>query len=99
MPIPPPPQFWGKLLGETYLPLSVHCLDVGLCFRTLCELPALRRTLEQAAGRPLQALELDRLALLAFLHDLGKANLGFQRKPFDQKAPRAGHVRELEPLF
>jgi CRISPR-associated endonuclease/helicase Cas3 len=42
---------------------------------------------------------LDRLSVLALLHDLGKTNLGFQNKPFDSHAPRAGHVRELALLL
>ncbi|RME48885.1 MAG: CRISPR-associated helicase Cas3', partial [Chloroflexi bacterium] len=44
---------------------------------------------------------MDRLAVFALLHDVGKANLGFQYKvftdsPFD---PRAGHVAELGVVF
>lgn len=95
----PPRFFWGKLEEQRMLPLHAHCLDVALCFRALCELPGIRRALEQTAGRRLGNTDLDRLAVLALLHDLGKANLGFQRKPFDEQAPRAGHVRELAPLF
>lgn len=94
-----PDLFWGKLSGQHILPLSSHCLDVALCFRILGELPGIRRALERTAGRRLDSTDLDRLAVLALLHDLGKANLGFQRKPFDTQAPRAGHVRELVPLF
>lgn len=41
----------------------------------------------------------DRLAVLAMFHDAGKANLGFQRKVFDGKAPKAGHIRELSPVL
>lgn len=95
--------FWGKIKCTadpiSYLPLTAHCLDVALCFRGLCELPAIRRMLNASGGRELTNRNLDRLAVIALLHDMGKANLGFQRKVFDPKAPRAGHVRELEPLF
>lgn len=82
-----------------FLPLSAHCLDVALCFRTLCLIPAFGRVLARAATRKLTDRDLDRLAVLALLHDLGKANRGFQNKVFVPKAPRAGHVRELAPVF
>jgi CRISPR-associated endonuclease/helicase Cas3 len=35
-----------------------------------------------------------RLTVLAFLHDLGKFNHGFQRKASKGMGPTAGHVRE-----
>ena len=38
------------------------------------------RALTRAAGRPLTEIDLMRLAVLAFLHDVGKANAGFQAK-------------------
>lgn len=95
--------FWGKFKSDerttTYLPLVAHCLDVALCFRALCETEGLRRSINRASNRALPPQSLDRLAVLCLLHDLGKANLGFQRKVFDPKAPRAGHVRELAPIF
>ena len=92
-------QFWGKLDGDMALSLSAHCLDVALCLRALCQLPAIRRVLTLTAGKNLADIDIERLAVLALLHDMGKANRGFQRKPFDDKASRAGHIRELEPLF
>lgn len=98
-------DFWGKLRLskegqlEGYLSLKQHSLDVAGVFRALAGLPNLRRTLEKAAGQPLSDAQLDRLAVIALLHDVGKANLGFQDKPFDRKTPRAGHIRELAPLL
>ena len=93
--------FWGKYDEATgrCLPLASHCLDVALVFRALASLPGIRRVLETAARRRLDERDLDRLAVLAALHDVGKANLGFQRKVFDPNAPRAGHVRELEAVL
>lgn len=92
--------FWGKFHSASqYLPLAAHCLDVGLVLRSLCDLEGIRRTLIHAAGESLSSQQLDRLAVLAMLHDAGKANLGFQQKVFDARAPRAGHVRELAPLM
>ncbi len=98
-------SFWGKLKPDpgggtpTHLPLACHCLDVAMVLRHLLDLPATQRRLMAAANTRLTPAQLDRLAVLALLHDFGKANLGFQDKPFDEKAPRAGHVFETAPLF
>lgn len=81
------------------LPLAAHCLDVGLVFRALCDLRSIRRSLTHGAGAPLPPQQCDRLAVLAMMHDIGKANLGFQDKVLSASAPRAGHVRELAPLL
>lgn len=97
--------FWGKLKADSvdqtpiYLPLTHHCLDVATVFRHLVDLPAFQRCLVTMAGTSLTPAQLDRLAVLALLHDFGKANLGFQDKAFDPKAPRAGHVYETAPLL
>ena len=91
--------FWGKLDGEVRLPLAHHCIDVGMVFHALTRIPLFRQRLEMAAHSPLVEVQLDRLAVIALLHDIGKANLGFQDKPFNPHNPRAGHVRELAPLF
>lgn len=93
--------FWGKFQpdGPTWLPLPAHCLDVALVFRALCDLNSFRRVLNTSAGTSLSDQQLDRLGVLAMLHDIGKANLGFQRKVFRRDAPRAGHIRELAPFL
>jgi CRISPR-associated helicase Cas3/CRISPR-associated endonuclease Cas3-HD len=103
---PPIQGFWGKakqdrITGDisAWLPLVDHCLDVALVFRSLTRLPLIRRRLEAAADTRLEEVQLDRLAVIALLHDLGKLNLGFQDKILRKDAPRAGHVKELAPLF
>ena len=83
------PFFWGKFISEhQYLPLAAHCLDVAW-FSLICGSTA------SVSGRASKLLhdQLDRLAVLAMLHDIGKANLGFQNKVLDPKAPKAGHER------
>ena len=99
--------FWGKLnfgsdgtLNE-WLSLAQHCLDVAAVFYGMVCLPTIRFRLEASAGRPLNEIDLQRLAVIALLHDVGKANLGFQEKPFipSGEQARAGHIRELAPLF
>lgn len=95
------PGFWGKYdqVRKRWLPLTSHSLDVALLFRELVRLKGFRRALEASAGRQLTERDLDRLAVLALYHDLGKANFGFQRKILDPRFRDAGHTRELEPLF
>jgi CRISPR-associated endonuclease/helicase Cas3 len=73
---------WGKLsklTGEMH-PLEAHMLDVAACFKAIAELPSVLRALVRAAKRPLSPIDLSRLSALAFLHDVGKANAGFQAK-------------------
>lgn len=93
--------FWGKFDGKTgvALPLISHCLDVGMVFYHLCRLQGIRRTLLCSTKQDLTEGHIARLAVLATLHDVGKANLGFQDKVYDPHAPRAGHIRELLPLL
>lgn len=96
---------WGKLRKDPdgrvldFLPLADHCTDVACVFERLCELPAIRRTLESATAQRLNRVHLQRLAVVAFLHDVGKCNHGFQAKALLDPARTAGHVRELAALI
>lgn len=80
------PTAWGKLardesgqlLGEH--PLLDHMTDVAACFLALAECAGIRRSLELTADRSLDESDLQRLAVLVFLHDVGKANAGFQSR-------------------
>lgn len=99
-------ECWGKTRLDTLhpgerigLPLREHCADVAHVFRTLASHPPIRSKLDAAAGSCLTEVELDRLAVLAFLHDLGKANRGFQAKLAGDPTANAGHIRELGPLL
>jgi len=83
-------------------------LDVAACFAAVARLNSVRRALDRAAGEPLSELALDRLTALAFLHDIGKANAGFQAKRWQvensQKTPDgwpspAGHTNEALCIF
>jgi CRISPR-associated endonuclease/helicase Cas3 len=82
-------------------------LDVAACFLAIANVQSIRRALECAAGRTLSDTDLMRLAVLAFLHDIGKANAGFQVKrwwrleqppPSGWPAP-AGHASEALCIF
>lgn len=68
----------GQLTGEH--PLLDHMTDVAACFLALAECSAVRRSLENTAERDLDTADLQRLAVLVFLHDIGKANAGFQSR-------------------
>lgn len=73
-------MFWAKktFRGDE-LDIMEHGLDVAACFRDLICDPGYHRALSVAAGRTLEDGDIDRLSILAALHDLGKANAGFQR--------------------
>src|SRR5579875_2629132 len=88
-------RFWGKFSSEDeWLPLAAHCLDVGVVLRGLLGTSGIQRALCASSERALTPNDGDRLAVLAMLHDAGKANLGFQRKVLSRSNPRAGHIRE-----
>lgn len=90
---------WAKLDREgRALPLTDHAADVASVLRRLLVEPAWMERLGHCAGRSLTSRDLDRLATLAFLHDLGKANAGFWEQQFPGK-PRVGHTGETAPLF
>ena len=90
-------SFWGKLSEDRsqQLPLADHCVDVASVFRALCDLPAIRRSL----GLEIDATVMDRLAVFALLHDLGKCNSGFQAKRDPNARDIAGHVKETAALL
>jgi len=77
---------WGKLnrtsSGSTTFihPLLDHMLDVANCFLALADTSGVKRALNLAANRTLSEVDLSRLAVLTFLHDIGKANSGFQSR-------------------
>ena len=106
---------WGKLTrddsGEVVATLDLvsHCLDVAAVVAALMEVPVIRSRLERLANRALSNRDVDRLSVLAFLHDIGKASRGFQGKRFvgnEQKAwlgtiqfHECGHTHSVGALF
>ncbi|MEO1292999.1 MAG: CRISPR-associated helicase Cas3' [Pseudomonadota bacterium] len=102
--MPDEQQAWAKVdreTGDTHH-LAHHMADVAAVFLALAELPVWRVRLERAAGRPLTAQEVERLAVLVFLHDAGKLFSGFQAKGWPKGAWRqrlCGHVSEGARLF
>lgn len=101
-------QAWGKLgeAGDRH-PLTAHMLDVAACFLEVARQECVARALKYAAGRTLTSVDMMRLAAIAFLHDIGKANAGFQAKQWhrdEQGIPdgwphQAGHTCEALFIF
>jgi CRISPR-associated endonuclease/helicase Cas3 len=90
--------------GVAWHSLVDHLADVAAVFEALSSCRGIRRSLEAAAGRTLDECDVARLAALVFLHDLGKANAGFQAKRWlDDERPRgwltAGHGAEAIALL
>lgn len=97
-----PTTLWGKLEREgdepvhAWHPLFGHCADVAACAEALLRDTSLGRKLAKLSGREgLDELSVARLGALAALHDIGKLNLGFQRKGDAEPRDVAGHVREV----
>lgn len=98
---------WGKLQkeGKSHH-LAHHCADVAACFEAIVAQKVFRARLEEAAGRTLSETDIARLAVLTFLHDIGKLHPGFQAKGWSEESwPRAkyghkhGHVCEGEAIY
>lgn len=99
---------FGKLertsTGVRWHPLIDHLADVTAVFEALCSCGSIRRALDTAAERTLDEHDVTRLATLVFLHDIGKANAGFQAKRWrNEERPRkrltAGHGAEAIALI
>ena len=103
--------FWAKSDREN--PQRIHLLehhmaDVGACFEALLAQPTIRQRLAQAGKLDdIDPVITARLAVLATLHDIGKVNIGFQTRiwqdsdfPTDTHHPhRAGHIIDLVPVL
>ena len=80
---------WGKRrstdgnIETDRLGLIEHSIDVAAVLEALFAVPLIRRRLETLAKTKLTESLVARLAVLAFLHDLGKASVGFQSKSIE----------------
>ena len=105
-------HFWGKSDREDSRRLHLlehHMADVGACFEALLAQPTIRQRLAQSGGLTcLDDVTVARLAVLAALHDIGKVNVGFQTRIWqdadlpasETKRPhRSGHIADLTPIL
>ena len=90
--------------------LEHHLADVGACFEALMRQPTIRKRLATTGGlSDLDESLVARLSVFAALHDIGKANMGFQTqiwRPDDLpggRRPRhfhsVGHTLDLTPVL
>ena len=107
-------RFWAKAKPyrqrgpeEIHL-LEHHLADIGACFEALLAQPTIRQRLASSGGLDsLNDATAARLALFAALHDIGKVNIGFQTRvwedadfPAGRRRPgRSGHYNELVPVL
>ena len=81
------------------LSLIGHSADVAAVVHALLGQPVVARRFARLLGRAELTVEVRAsLVALAALHDLGKINQGFQRKPFF-KVASAGHVKPVVTLL
>lgn len=97
----PPSALWAKLSQdrESWHSLVDHSADVAAVLMALLDQPTVAARLARLGGLDeLPVVMRWRLAALAFLHDIGKANRGFQAR-FDLAAPMVGHIDQLAWVF
>ena len=103
-------RHWAKFDRESrriHL-LEHHLADVGACFEALLAQPNIRWRLARSGGLDdLDETACARLSLFAALHDIGKANVGFQTRVWQEadfpegwrKPGPASHYNELVPVL
>ena len=87
--------------------LEHHLADVAACFEALLKQPTIRKRLARSGGKDdLDEITVARLCVFAALHDIGKANVGFQTRIWKpeylkgkRKVLRTGHTLDLAPIL
>lgn len=81
---------WGKFEDNIAAHhLAHHCADVAACFLALAALPVWQDRMERAAEKQIDDCQMKRLAVLVFLHDIGKLYPGFQCKVWGEDVKAA----------
>jgi CRISPR-associated endonuclease/helicase Cas3 len=97
-------MLWAKLKRDDtgrvdrWHSLVDHSADVAAVVEALFQVPVIAARLARLAGGDLARVTIARLCALAFLHDIGKANRGFQSR-WQPGVRGAGHIAELAWLF
>lgn len=95
---------WAKLRRSSdgsvvaWHSLYDHSADVAAVMEALLAVPTIADRLARLAGRRLDATDQARLAALAFLHDIGKANRGFRAR-WRAGLRGEGHISPLAALI
>jgi CRISPR-associated endonuclease/helicase Cas3 len=95
---------WAKLRRDDtgqvvdWHSLVDHSADVAAVLESLLRVPVISARLGRLSGHNLDRITISRLCALAFLHDIGKANRGFQSR-WVAGVCGAGHIAELAWLF
>ena len=103
---------WAKSDREDHKRIHLlehHLADVGACFKALLAQPTIRQRLAWSGGlEGLDEATASRLCVFAALHDIGKANVGFQARIWrhedlpqgERRLPRfAGHALDMAPVL
>ena len=97
--------FWAKVDRDGDFTdlhrLEFHLADVGAVFEGLLNIPSVRRAANYAAGADLHPITAARLCVFASLHDIGKANIGFQKKiwPAPDRQRGVSHTADMMQLL
>lgn len=94
-----PGEYWAKFTPESaeravpasYLSLEDHLIDVATCFETLLSTGYDKPLARSARLDHLTPGQKHRLCTMAFLHDLGKAAVDFQRQIFQGENAQRRH--------
>lgn len=88
-----PDNYWAKLehardddgnkIIIDWMPIDYHLIDVATVFEVLLDVGGFSKSLAASTGLcDLSHIQRNRLCILAFLHDIGKLNAGFQRNMY-----------------